>query len=88
MQNYPNPFNAATTIRFSLGRRTRVTLSIFNIAGQLVKTIVGEEKEAGNHQAAWSGRDREGAAVGSGVYFYRLSTADGFSCARAMVLLK
>ena len=88
LQNYPNPFNASTAIRFCLGRRTKVKLSIFNIAGQRIRQLVDEEKETGDHRVVWDGRDQDGTAVSSGVYFYRLSTADGFSSARAMVLLR
>ena len=88
MQNYPNPFNASTTIRFSLTRRTQVNLSLFNIAGQRIRQLVDEEKKSGTHRIVWDGQDQNGTAVSSGVYFYRLGTAEGFSGIRAMVLLR
>ncbi len=88
LQNYPNPFNVSTAIRFSLDQRTGVKLSVFNIAGQLVTTLLCEQKEQGSHLVAWNGRDESGAAVGSGVYLYRLITGDGFTSTRAMVLLR
>jgi hypothetical protein len=88
MQNYPNPFNASTTIRFSLSDRTEVKISVFNITGQLVTTLLSQEKGPGSHVVVWHGRNEEGMEVGNGVYFYRISTADGFLRMRAMVLLR
>ena len=65
-QNYPNPFNPSTTIRFALATRSRVKLSVYNLLGQVVATLVDEEIPAGVHEVPWN-------AVGSsGVYFYRL----------------
>ena len=87
-QNYPNPFNASTTIRFSLGRSTRVSLCVYNIAGQLTRKLLDGEMGAGTHLAMWNGRDEDKRAVGSGVYFCRIGTADGFSSTRTMVLLR
>ncbi len=88
MQNYPNPFNASTTIRYSLGRSTRVNLCVYNIAGQLIRRLLDEERGAGTHLAVWDGRNQDNEVVGSGVYFCRIGTADGFSSTRIMVLLR
>jgi len=66
-QNYPNPFNPQTTIAFSLEKDAHVTLSIYNVIGQLVATLVDENLAAGAYQRIWNA-----AAMTSGVYFYEL----------------
>ena len=86
-QNYPNPFNPQTTIRFTLKDNAPVTLKIYNVAGQLVKTLVSGTRTAGEHTVRWDGRNDAGQAVSSGVYFYKLVTKN-FSQTRKMVLLK
>jgi FlgD Ig-like domain len=86
-QNYPNPFNPTTTIAFSLKERGRVSLVIYNVAGERVRTLVDENVVAGAHTKMWDGRDEVGQPVSSGVYFYRLVAA-GFEQTRKMVLLK
>lgn len=87
-QNYPNPFNPQTTIAFSLKERARVRVDVFNVAGQLVKTLLDETRPAGSHQdVRWDGRDAGNRPAASGVYFYRLSAGD-FLETRKMVLLK
>lgn len=82
MQNYPNPFNPSTTIEYSLPTRSFVRLEIFNPLGQLVKTLVNEEKNAGTYQVVFDGKN-----LASGVYFYRL-VASGFISTRKMALTK
>jgi hypothetical protein len=86
-QNYPNPFNPQTTIAFSLKERGRVSLAIFNVAGERVRTLAEESLAAGPHTKVWDGRDNHGQPVSSGVYFYRLRAA-GYEQTRKMVLLK
>ena len=86
-QNYPNPFNLETTISFELERRSHVDLSIFNILGQRVTTLIDRPLAAGRHQVAWDGRQTSGKVVATGVYVYRLQT-DRAVEARKMVLLK
>ena len=86
-QNYPNPFNPITTIRYQLGKRSHVILEISNVLGQTVRSLVNEVESSGLHVASWDGTNTAGAAVGSGVYFYRLRTA-GFTSVRRMVLLR
>jgi hypothetical protein len=87
-QNVPNPFNPVTTIEYSLASPGRVTLRIYNVAGQLIRTLVGDEQRpAGFSNARWDGRNDAGTAVASGVYFYRL-IAGSFVETRKMVLLK
>ncbi len=89
-QNYPNPFNPVTSIQFTVNSGQsplHTTLKIYNIRGQLVKTLVDEEKTGGNYTTIWDGRDGEGKAVSSGIYFYKLA-AGSSSEVKKMVLLK
>ncbi len=86
-QNYPNPFNPTTTIAFSLSRRGKVRLDVFNMLGQRVKTLVDEERAAGQYTIEWNGTDNGGHSVASGMYLYRLQTTDA-TVARKMVLVK
>ncbi len=86
-QNQPNPFNPTTTIRFVLPVREDVTLAIYDANGRLVRTLVNEVEGYGAHEAAWDGRNDDGATMGSGVYFYRLQ-AGKYTESKKMVLLK
>ena len=86
-QNYPNPFNASTVIGYNLPYRTSVELSIYNILGRKVRTIVDEEKAAGLHTADWDGRDDSGLETASGLYFCRLKAGDCIQSEK-MLLLK
>jgi len=86
-QNYPNPFNPSTTIEFSLKERGHVSLKVYNVNGQLVKTILNEDHAAGADVKPWDGRNDAGQPVSSGVYFYKLVT-NNFSQTKKMVLLK
>lgn len=86
-QAFPNPFNPATIISFVLPEPTRVNLSIYDSEGRLVKTISNRTIGEGPHQVVWDGSDRRGARVGSGVYFYRMTT-DKTTLTKKMVLLK
>jgi len=86
-QNFPNPFNPATTIRYDVAEKGLVTIKVYSVAGQLVKTLVDEVKAAGFHAAVWDGTNNFGAPVASGVYFYRMETA-GFSATRKLVMLR
>ena len=86
-QNYPNPFNPATTIRFDIKRKGHVSLRIYNVAGQLVRTLVNGELDAGSYAKEWKGLNNDGTKVASGVYFYRLE-AGAFESVKKMVLLR
>ena len=87
-QNYPNPFNPETTIPYDLSSDAIVSLTIYNIAGQVVRKLVdGEALAAGQYQAVWDGRSESGASVASGMYFYLLRAGD-FVAKRKMVLLR
>jgi hypothetical protein len=71
-QNYPNPFNPQTTISYSLPANSRVSLKIYSVTGQLVRTLYDGENAVGRHVILWDGINDRGNSVGSGVYFYRL----------------
>jgi hypothetical protein len=86
--NFPNPFNPSTTIRFDLPQQSKVTLAVYNMLGQKVRTITNTLYPAGRHQVVWDGTDQSGNPVASGVYIYRISTNNGFSKAQKMMLLK
>jgi hypothetical protein len=86
--NYPNPFNPTTTLAYSLPSAARVELSIYDLAGRLVKILVGgEEQGAGSHSVVWRGKDDAGRAMPSGTYFYRLE-AGGYTETRRMTLVR
>jgi len=86
-QNYPNPFNPTTTISFTLPESSKVTLSIYDVEGRLVKTLLDETVGEGYQERIWDGKDAGGNHAGSGVYFYRL-TAGAKTLTKKMVLLK
>jgi flagellar hook assembly protein FlgD len=89
-QNYPNPFNPVTVIQYAVsGKQTPilVSLKIYNILGQKVKTVVDESQKAGNYEVVWDGKDDKGNDVSSGIYFYTLISGD-FSTSRKMTFLK
>jgi len=86
-QNYPNAFNPETQIAYQLPMGRQVSLKIYNIKGELVRTLVDEYKEAGYHTVRWDGRNNDGNEVASGVYFYRLVTND-FTSTKKMIMLK
>ncbi|MCI0707468.1 MAG: N-acetylmuramoyl-L-alanine amidase, partial [Ignavibacteriae bacterium] len=71
-QNYPNPFNPTTSIEFTLPEAGKVRLDILNLLGELVSTLVDENREAGTYQVTWNGTNTRGSVVPSGVYFYKL----------------
>ncbi len=87
-QNYPNPFNPRTTIRFAVPTAQTVSIMIYNIKGQLIRTLLNEQPmEAGWHRIVWDGRDDTGNSAASGVYLYRLKTAD-FEQVKKMTLIQ
>lgn len=90
-QNYPNPFNPSTTIRFDIPERlteeARVQLKIYNLLGELVRTLVDEQKFFGQYTVEWDGKNHRFEPVASGIYIYQL-TAGEFKQTRRMLLLK
>jgi len=85
--NYPNPFNPETTISFSLASAEEVNIEIFNLKGQLVRSLLFTDLPAGEHKVVWNGRDDRGSSVSSGVYYFRMKSGK-FSSTRKMVLMK
>jgi len=86
-QNYPNPFNPATTFEFEVPVASKIRLTVYNLLGEAVRTLLDAPAEAGIHRATWDGKDDAGRSVVSGVYFYRMEAGD-FVGTRKMVLLK
>jgi photosystem II stability/assembly factor-like uncharacterized protein len=86
-QNFPNPFNPITTINYQIPKSSNVELLIYNIKGQLVRTLVNSWTEAGKHNVAWEGKNDEGIKISSGIYFY-LFEASEFTKVRKMILVK
>ncbi len=87
-QNSPNPFNPTTSIDFSLQDDAHVTLKIYNSRGQLVKTLIDEERTRGDdHSATWNGTDDNNNSCGSGIYFYKLETGSK-TITKKMMMIK
>lgn len=86
-QNAPNPFNPTTVLSYDLPKASQVSLEVYNVLGQNVKTLVDQFQEAGTNSVMWDGTDNGGSQVASGLYFYRL-TADGFQATKKMMMLK
>jgi hypothetical protein len=93
-QNYPNPFNPTTKISFTVNgsqfmvhRPSHTTLTIYNVLGQKVRTLVDEDRIPVNYQVDWDGKDEKGKEVGSGVYFCKLKV-DNFEQTKKMILIR
>ena len=86
-QNYPNPFNPTTTISFSVPSRTAITLEIFNVLGQKVRSLVDDIKAAGTYSIEWDGRNDIDQLVSTGVYLYRFRAGEVVQT-RKMLLIK
>ena len=86
--NYPNPFNPITTISFSIPTKSKVNLSIYNVKGQKVRTLLNEIKEQGKWKQLWDGKNNFGKEVGSGVYMYKLDVAGKTRAVKKCLLLK
>ncbi|MBN1562095.1 T9SS type A sorting domain-containing protein, partial [candidate division KSB1 bacterium] len=94
LQNYPNPFNPRTTIEYSLPQPGQVIISIFNLSGQHIRTLVDEEKNAGAYSVIWDATDQTSQKTSSGVYLYRIQIFDvkkgreAWRAERKMLLIK
>ncbi len=86
-QNFPNPFNPRTSIPFFLNQPGNVTLTVFDARGREVRTLVDSSLDVGSHERFWDGRDAENRNAPAGLYYYRLTTAEG-SLTKPMILLK
>jgi hypothetical protein len=92
LQNFPNPFNPGTSIEFSVPVNSSITLTIYNLLGQVVTTLVNEEISAGSYSVVWNGEDKNGLKVSSGIYLYTIqatgTNGKEFQQIRKMVLLR
>ena len=91
-QNYPNPFNPTTRIQFRVGSLEyrgplHTTLTIYNVLGQKVRTLVDEPKKTGSYEVIWDGKDDQGKEATSGIYFYQLRGKDQ-TLTKKMLLLR
>jgi hypothetical protein len=87
VQNYPNPFNPETTIEYRLPSQSKVTLVIYNVLGQQIRTLTNTVQNAGTHQIIWDARDDRGELQPTGVYLYVLSTNERH-ITKKMVLMR
>jgi hypothetical protein len=85
--NFPNPFNSVTWVRYQLPSEGEVTLSIYSMLGQRIRTLIEARQEAGFYHVRWDGRDNGGRAMGSGMYLIRIESG-AFVKVRKMVLMK
>jgi hypothetical protein len=85
--NYPNPFRSETTLSYDLKEPAKVCLGIYNLKGQLIRTLVQETKAAGKYTAIWDGKDNQGKAVSSGVYHCHMQ-AGSYCASRRLLLIK
>ena len=86
-QNYPNPFNPNTKIEFNIPMMEQVNISIYNLEGRLVKTLVDQVMNSGNHIVNWDGRNDIGSKVSTGMYIYQLKT-NSVNMTRRMTFIK
>jgi hypothetical protein len=87
LRNYPNPFNGHTNFVFQLQHDSGVDLSIFDLKGNLIKKIINDFKQSGNHKINWNATNQYGQKISSGVYLFRLSI-DGKSNTSKLIFLK
>ena len=85
--NYPNPFNPDTHIKFDLAEAGHITIEVYNMLGQKIKTLIDADKNAGYHSVQWDGTNDNGIKVTSGIYLYKMTTAD-YSKTLKMILMK
>ena len=86
-QNYPNPFNPSTIIRYSIPKSSHVTVKIFNMLGQEIRTLINQDQNAGVKQVLWNGKNNFGSKVSSGIYIYTIRANDYYQ-AKKMILMK
>ena len=84
--NYPNPFNPTTTISFVLPQSGQVHLAVYNLQGQLVRTLISDQLSWGRHSVVWDSRNERGAELASGTYIYLLDTPSGRQVRRMLLL--
>ncbi|HHS50641.1 MAG TPA: hypothetical protein ENN07_05945 [candidate division Zixibacteria bacterium] len=87
-QNVPNPFNATCAVPFTVPKDEHVTITVYDISGNLVTTLVDDEITAGSHRVVWDGTDGAGRSVPSGIYLCRMTAGESFAATRRMLLVK
>ena len=91
-QNYPNPFNPTTTIEYDLGfidgPFQKVNITVYDILGRNIKTLINEEQSIGRYRVRWDGKDQNGVPVSSGIYFVNLLTDIGRSQTKKVMLMR
>jgi len=87
LNNYPNPFNPFTTIEFRLKEDSKVTLEVFNVKGNIIRSLINNIKQSGWHRVKWDSRNQEGKIVPNGVYFYTI-TANDIAYTKKMLFIK
>lgn len=88
ISNYPNPFNPKTNISYNLQEAGYITIEVFNMKGQIIRTLVDQYKEAGTQSVEWNGLDDDNNSVSSGIYFYNMKAGGEYKSTRKMILLK
>ncbi|MHB9028571.1 MAG: right-handed parallel beta-helix repeat-containing protein, partial [Candidatus Latescibacterota bacterium] len=86
LPNYPNPFNPTTTISFSLQKEDQTELTVYDITGRKVQTLLAQKMSAGEHSVVWDGRDDKGKPVSSGVYFTRLAAGKRIATGKMLLI--
>ena len=86
-QNFPNPFNPSTTIQYDIPHNGNVVVGVFDINGRLVKNLVNQNQQAGNHRTVWNGKNRYNVRVASGLYFYSVKFENSIY-SKKMILIK
>ena len=86
-QNYPNPFNPRTTITFHLPKSVQTIISIYNMMGKKIRTLLDRKMTAGSHSIVWNGKDNQGHLVGSGVYLLHMKAGD-YSDTKQLLLIQ
>jgi flagellar hook assembly protein FlgD len=88
LQAYPNPFNYSTTISYKTTVTGKVAITIYNLSGQEIRTLVSETRQADHHSVVWDGTNAMGGSAGSGVYFYTLDIDNRPVATKKLVLLR
>ncbi|NOY58673.1 MAG: T9SS type A sorting domain-containing protein [Calditrichaeota bacterium] len=87
-QNYPNPFNPTTNMTYRIAKNVQVSLTVYNLLGQKIRTLVNKKQAAGQYRVQWDGRDNSGQKIGSGIFFYTLNVGDKHQITKKMVMVK
>ena len=86
-QNYPNPFNSTTLIQYGLKENVNVKITVYDILGRVVKSLVNDYQDAGFRSVTWDGTDNSGSSVATGLYIYKIEAGD-FVSAKKMLMIK